>query len=142
MPSNTQLDTRVLDDIIRNLPGNRREAIRKVAFSLEARTKINIRDMEAVDTGALLNSVGVSMQGGGDVDTAMAEAKARNPDAELTPLPVPSDDHTAYVGPTVGYAAEVHFGTGTMPGRPYLLQAVQEVADEFRQAIGDAMVNR
>lgn len=138
----TSLDTRVLDDIIRNLPGNRRDAIAKVAFSLEARTKINIRDMGAVDTGALLNSVAVSMQGNSDVDAAMAEARARNPDAEVSPLPVPGDDHTAYVGPTVGYATEVHFGTGTMPGRPYLLQAVQDVADEFKQAIGDAAVNR
>lgn len=142
MATSIQLDTSKLDAIIRNLGGNVHETIKKVAFTIEGRAKINVRDMDAVDTGALMNGIGVSMKSGGDSGQASAEARRLNPDAEIVPLPVPTDEHTAYVGPTVGYAAEVHFGNSTMPARPYLQQAVTDVERQFAKMLGDAVVNK
>lgn len=139
--SSTSLDTTKLDAIIKHLDPNVADAIAKVAFTVEGRTKVNIQQMEAVDTGALLNSVATSLKDGGNVDAAAADARSRNPDAGITELPVPRDNHTAFVGPSVEYANEVHFGSGAMPGRPFLLNAVRDTEKEFYAMIGKVVVD-
>lgn len=136
------IDTKVLDAIIKNLNGNTEAAVETVAFAIEGDAKVNVQQMEAIDTGALLNSIGVSMKGGGDAEKAAAEARARRPEAIITPLPKPSGKHTAHVGPQVEYAAEIHFGNGHMPGRPYLLKAVRDNEKKFRDALGKAVRNK
>lgn len=144
MPKRTssQLDTKKLDSILARVDGNTADKVAKTAFMIEARAKVNIVEMGAVDTGALLNSVGVSLNAGGDVRAAMSAARALNPDANPEALPVPRDNHTAHVGPTVEYAADVHFGSGTMPGRPFLLEAVRATEKEFYAMFGDVVTDK
>lgn len=135
------LDTSVLDSILRNLDGNVADAIAKAGFAVEGRTKVNIQQMDAIDTGALLNSVYTSLANGSESNGAIAEARSRRSGVEISELPVPRDNHTAYVGPSVEYAAEVHFGSGTMAGRPFLLNAVRDTEKEFQKMIGEAVTN-
>lgn len=132
-------DSKVLDALIRNSGGNVAEAVAKTAFSVEARAKVQIQRMEAIDTGAMLNSTATSLKQGGDVRAAITAAQAKRPGVVTTPLPVPTDDHTAYVGPQVEYAIEVHNGSGTMPARPFLLQAVRDTEQEFRDHLAKAV---
>jgi hypothetical protein len=142
MATRTELDTKVLDAIIKNLGGNVANAVAKGAFTVEAKTKINIQQMEAIDTGALLNGTSTSLMRGGTMQDGIAEARTRNPDATIIELPIPRDDHTAYVGPVVEYGPEVHFGNTRMAGRPFLSKAVRETEDEFRKLLADAVVNK
>lgn len=141
MPRSTELDTRVLGNILKNLPGNKKKTVAKAAFVVEERAKINIQQMDAIDTGALLNSTTTSLKDGDRMQGAIADALEANPDVVITPLPVPRDDGTAYTGPTVEYGAEVHFGTGTMAGRPYLINAVRETEAEFRKMWEDVVTD-
>lgn len=137
----TTIDTRVLDGILKHLDPNVENAVAKMAFVVEGHAKVNIQQMDAIDTGALLNSVGTSLKGGGTMQEAMANARARNPDAVVTPLPTPAQKHTAHVGPTVEYAADVHFGTGTMAGRPFLQKAVRDAEAAFKPLLKKAVTN-
>lgn len=141
MPKSTELDTTALDNILKNLDSNVADTIAKAGFMVEGRAKTNIVQMGAVDTGALLNSVATSLQSGERSSDAQADALARNPDVEIAPLPIPRDNHTAFVGPQVEYAEAVHFGTHTMPGRPYLLNAVRETEAEFRAMWKDVVTD-
>jgi hypothetical protein len=127
MPSQTELDTRVLDAIIKNLGGNVANAVAKAA---------------PVDTGALRASIYTSLQNGVRGTDAMGEAHARNPQVETHPLPTPNDNHTAYVGPSVEYGAAIELGSVRRAGTPYLQPAVRETEDEFRKLLGDAVVNK
>ena len=134
-----KLDTSVLDRMIKHTGGNVAEAVAKTAFAVEARGKIQIQQMDAIDTGALLNGMSTSLKSGGDMTQNVAKARALNPDAKITPLPIPKDDHTAYVGPTVEYAADVHFGNTRMAGRPFMLQAVRDTERDFRENLSKAV---
>lgn len=138
MASRTELDTRVLDGIIKQLGGNTAEAVKKAAFAIESRAKVKA----PVDTGALRASIYTSLQNGSRSSDAMADARGRNPDVETHPLPVPGDGHTAYVGPSVEYGAAIELGTVRRAGTPYLQPAVRETEDEFRKLLGDAVVNK
>lgn len=139
--TNVTLDTTKLDSILKRLDTNVANAIAKAGFAVEGRTKVNIQQMDAIDTGALLNSVYTSLVNGSEGNAAIAEARSRRPGAEISELPVPRDNHTAYVGPSVSYAAEVHFGSGTRAGRPFLLQAVRDTEKEFHKMVGEAAVD-
>lgn len=126
MAKSVELDTRVLDAIIKNLGGNVADAVAKAALSIEGRAKVKA----PVDTGALRASIYTSTQNG---DTSSAGTN---------PLPVPTDDHTAYVGPSVEYGLFVEIGTVRRAGTPYLQPAVRETEDEFRKLLADAVVNK
>lgn len=139
--TNVTLDTTKLDSILRKLDTNVADAIAKAGFAVEGRTKVNIQQMDAIDTGALLNSVYTSLVNGSEGNAAIAEARSRRPGVEISELPVPRDSHTAYVGPSVEYAQEVHFGSGTRAGRPFLLQAVRDTEKEFHKMVGEAAVD-
>src|SRR5690242_13841131 len=101
MPTSSKvtLDTKVLDSIIKALDGNITNAVAKAAFAVEGRAKAKA----PVDTGALRASIYVSMKRGSKGNEAMSAARARRPEAGIEALPVPRDDHTAYVGPSVEY---------------------------------------
>lgn len=124
------VDTRRLNHILRGLGGNTRKAVRKIAFRVEAEAKKNIRAHGLIDTGAMVNSVYVTMQG--DANTPPAGA-ADNPNGIVVPLPTPSEGAVAHVGPSVHYAIYHEFGTTRIPARPYLGPAVNTVADEVEQ---------
>lgn len=146
--SRVELDTRVMDRIMRNLDGNAADAIRAIAFSLEAKTKQQIRALQAIDTGAMVNSVYTRTykgagQDGSNTSEGQVHSKVRglNPDAEVEQLPVPRGPHEAFVGPSVKYAIAVHYGTGRMSGRPFLQNAVNDITRElengFRNVVTD-----
>lgn len=132
------LDTKVLDGIIKHLGGNVAEAVAKVGFAIEARAKIKA----PVDTGALRASIYTSLHEGGRASEAMGEARARRPEVVTDALPVPRDSHTAYVGPSVEYGIAIELGSTRRPGTPYLQPAVRETEDEFRKLLGIAVVNK
>lgn len=132
------LNTNVLDAIRKHLNANVADAIAKTAFSIEARAKIKA----PVDTGALRASIYTSLKDGGMGNKAMGAARALRPDALTQALPVPRDNHTAYVGPSVEYGPSVELGSVRRAGTPYLQPAVRETEQEFRKMIADAVVNK
>ncbi len=149
MPYSTTLDTSVLDAIIRNLDGNVENAVAKAAFAIEGKAKLKA----PVDTGALRASIHVSMKRSSGFDDAKASATQRSQrkngaglfkplkDENFVQLPMPRDDATAYVGPSVEYGASVELGSATRAGTPYLQPAVREVEDDFRKLLASAVKN-
>lgn len=136
MPRNrsiVEIDTARLNRIIRNIPGNTHDAIRGVAFSIERKAKIKA----PVDTGALRASIYTRVGRTGDNFSEMAsEVRSRRPEAEIAPLPEPENNTTAYIGPSVEYAAAVEYGTHNRSGRPYLTPAVREVEADLVREFG------
>ena len=126
-----ELDTSRLNEILRNLPGNRRNAVRATAFTIEGKAKVRA----PVDTGALRNSIYVRM----------GRRPAPLPEVEGNPvrveLPAPADDQTAHVGPSVDYGIYQELGTERMRAQAYLGPAVSEAASElgrnFRNVVTD-----
>lgn len=125
------IDTSRLNEILRNLPGNRRNAVRATAFSIEGKAKVRA----PVDTGALRNSIYVRM---GRTPSEMPVVAGDAPRAEL---PEPGDDDTAHVGPSVGYAIYQELGTHNMAANPFLGPAVAEAVDELAQNMGAAVTD-
>ena len=123
-------DTRVLNNIVRNHKGNVAGEVRRAAFAIEGRAKINA----PVDTGALRASIHVSLQ-------EESPPVQQRPDVQYVELPRPRDNHTAHVGPSVEYGAAVELGTHNRSGRPYLLPALRAVEDEYRRGLGKAVSN-
>lgn len=116
-----EVDTDRLSRILRNLPGNRRLAVKKTALRVETYAKLKA----PVDTGALSSSIYMWM---GD---EAAQLPAVEGDAERVALPKPVDADTAHVGPSVEYGLYVELGTERMGAQPYLLPAVNQAADEL-----------
>lgn len=135
--TNVTLDTTKLDSILRKLDGNVADAIAKAGFAVEGRAKTKA----PVDTGALRASIYTSLASGDRSNDAMADAQARNPDAETNPLPTPRDNHTAYVGPSVEYAMAIELGSAARAAQPYLLPAVRETEKEFLALVGKAVTD-
>ena len=79
-------------------------AIRKTALDIQADAQV----LAPVDTGALRNSIGVTMSG---------------------PL-------AAEIGPTVHYAIYNEFGTHKMPARPFMGPAFDRRSPGLEQALG------
>lgn len=129
------IDTKVLDRLIKHLDGNVEEAIASAAFAVEGRAKIKA----PVDTGALRASIYVAMKKGGKASEALAAAKAKRPEAVVEALPVPRDNHTAHVGPSVEYGLEVEMGSSTRAGRPYLQPALRETEKDLRDLLSEAI---
>jgi hypothetical protein len=128
------VDTGRLTRILRNLGGNTRDAVRKLAFRVEAEAKVNAaRNFHGTDdkpnTGALMNSIYVHMSGG----DSPPDVSNLNPDAISVPLPTPGNTTTAHVGPSVHYAIYQELGTHKMVARPYLAPAVETVASELER---------
>jgi hypothetical protein len=135
---NGTLDTRVLDNLSKHLDGNVSEAVASAAFMVQGRAKVKA----PVDTGALEGSIGVSMKRGGNANAAAAVARARRPDAVISALPVPKDDHTAFVGPSVEYGMEVELGSSKRAGRPYLGPALRETEADLKKFLSKAVQDK
>lgn len=125
-------DTKVLDNLIKHLDGNVEEAVNKAGFVVEGKAKLRA----PVDTGALRASIYTSIKG--RTTAAMNKARSLNPDAGIVPLPVPDNNHTVYVGPSVEYGAEVELG-GQHAAQPYLLPAMREAERELRDLLKKAV---
>lgn len=113
--SKVSLDNRRLRQIIRDQPNNTETFLKSVAFSIEREAKI----LAPVDTGALKNSIIVS-----DRNTQPTPAEK---DYEL-----PRGNRTkVFVGPTMEYAIFQEFGTSRSSAQPYLIPALERVANQL-----------
>ncbi len=122
-----QIDTSGINRILRNLPGNRDQVVRRIAFEVEARAK----QKAPVDTGALRASIYTR--------TSNEQVPGVPGDPERLDLPAP-EEGVAHVGPSVDYGAPVELGMEGRTPRPYLGPAVAEVRtnlerfrDDFRR---------
>ena len=132
-----KLDTRGLDNMIKNTSPLAEQVINKTAFDVEGSAKRWVASFPAVKTGALLNSIYTKTTRGefrnnkpDDESNIGRDVLRRNPEASIDVLPRPPK-LTAYVGPSVHYALYVHWGTVKMGARPFLLNAVEQVRPSF-----------
>lgn len=136
--ANFILDIIKLELLIKALDGNVRDAVAKAAFMVEGRAKTKA----PVDTGALRASIYVSMKRGSKGDEAMSAARARRPEAIITPLPTPKDDLTAHVGPSVEYGEAVELGSARRAGTPYLQPALRETESDIKKLLSKAVQDK
>lgn len=133
-----ELDTRRLNRILKNLPGNTSNAVGRVAFSVERKAKMKA----PVDTGALRASiytrVGTRRDG---FPQATAGVSSRDRDEQLVELPEPENNHTAHVGPAVTYGVDVELGTHRQAAQPYLTPAVRETEQELARMFQDVVTD-
>ena len=80
-------------------------ALEAVGLQAEGNVKREIRRLNAIDTGRLLNSITHG---------------------------VDASDNTAYVGTNVDYAPYVEYGTSKMEARPYLKNGVQKNTKQYK----------
>lgn len=126
----TTIDRRVLDGILKNLDGNIEKAVAVLAFGVEGRAKINA----PVDTGALRASIYTSVRRGGSHPRSFSGVTYEQ-------LPMPANNTTAYVGPSVEYGAAVELGTTRRAATPYLIPAVRQTEREAAAVYGKAVNN-
>lgn len=112
------VETTRLNQLIASIDPDTEKVVKSVAFQIEALAKIKA----PVDTGALRNSIYVSL-------------KTHNvPPTEATEvLPTPTDNVSAYVGPSVEYAIYQELGTGEMEAQPFLIPALREIERQLEE---------
>lgn len=119
----SRLDTRRLNSIIGSADGDMYDVVKKIGFAIEALAKVKA----PVDTGALMNSIYTRTK---DADPLPSVGKI------TVPLPPPRPGEVN-VGPSVHYGIWQELGTGRMAAQPYLLPAVEEVANGLQRFYGD-----
>lgn len=120
----SQVDTRRLNRIIKNLPGATEATNRKIAFEIEARAKV----YSPIDTGANRSSIHTITSKSSNFARAAADAHGKRPEVSVQPAPTPRGTD-AHVGAGMEYSAALEYGSRGRSGRPYLGRAVNEVAD-------------
>lgn len=115
------LDITMLEKLSRELHISVSKVIKAIAFALEAKIKTN---NVPYDTGAMVNSIHVRMQGHDGETKAEAAALQRNWLVEFDPLPWPEMLDGAVVGVSVNYAAYVELGTYKMAAQPFFFPVV------------------
>lgn len=118
-----EVDTTVLNRILANLETNTTDAVRAVAFAVEAKAKPKTR----LDTGALRSSIYTRV---GLARTPLPEVVG---DPVRVELPRPENNATAHVGPSVEYGIYQELGTERMSAQPYLGPAVAECVNELER---------
>jgi hypothetical protein len=127
--------------------GGLSEAIRALAFAVQARAEDGVQEVDAIDTGALRASIFVTADGEDGRAEAVADAiaagktvgkKSKKPHLETViaePGEVVSGALEAKVGVCVNYGIYIEmgvenaFGRGiVLPARPFLLPAAESVA--------------
>lgn len=131
------------------------QAVRKCVLDIEANAKRNVRDMDAIDTGALMNSIYSVIERRSGYDQAGSKAKAeaakgsrklrRKGEAKPKPFEMRPQIHAGTNEGIVAVGAEygeiIHEGTTRMPGRPFLAKAAETVFPVFDQVVRD-MINK
>lgn len=122
------VDTVRLNRIVRNVDGNMGDVIATIAFAIERQAKINATPF--VDTDAHRSSIYAKLKAGG-----------HQPDQRdgvvYVDIPEPESELEAIVGPTVEYGIWLELGTNHMAAQPYLLPAVEQIANDLEQHHGD-----
>lgn len=127
--------THVLNSIRKALPDNTHDLVVGMATGVED----YYRDHAPRDTGSMAESAYVQLKDGAyqhgektSVASVEAQAKALNPDAEIVPLPTPTNDTTAYVAPITGHFPHNEFGTTKRAARPTLHEARKHVQSRMK----------
>jgi len=127
-----EVDTRRLEQIMRNLPGKTEDNNRAIAFRVEAGAK----SKSPVDTGANRASIYTRCGNQDGFNEAAAKVKSSRPDGVMLQLPKP-EGHDAHVGPSMDYSEELEFGAHGRAARPYLVPAVREVENALAAQWGN-----
>ncbi len=119
-----RMDFTELDKLVAECPERADKIVRQVAFRVERGAKQNVTNMNAVDTGALLNSIYTTTSKSDGFAGASAAAETRLPGSVAGPIP---SGHLgqAFVGPCVEHGLYVELGTSRMPARPFLTLSVE-----------------
>ena len=121
-----QKSTATLNAIRKAMPENTQALVLDMATDMGEQFAI----LAPRDTGSMAESTYVQARDGAyqdgkptTVGAIEAMARALNPDVEFTPLPVPTNDTTAYVAPLAKHYEYVEFGTRYMAARPTMATA-------------------
>lgn len=120
------VNTTRLNRIIHNVDGDVADVIATIAFAVERLAKENA----PVDTGALRASIYTKTKAGGRQPT-------QSEGAVYVDIPEPENELEAIVGPTVEYGVFVELGSNRSPAQPYLLPAVEQIANSLDRFNGD-----
>lgn len=107
----------------------------KTAFDIQATSQQNIQTMDAIDTGAMVNSAYTVTSKGSAYSEAVSAALELNPDAGIVSEVSDLKKLQAAVAYAVLYAIYVHWGARGLAGRPFLLQAVEAHRQRFKEAM-------
>lgn len=135
-------DVRVTYDVTGKLKKGFEEAaqvaITKIVFDGEATAKQAVTDYNAIDTGALKNSIYSVVPGASTYSDAQSAAKSANAEAEVLPaVTVPSGGRAiGALAVGVAYAVYVNFGTAFMPARAFWTRAVESIEQQFKLVVG------
>jgi hypothetical protein len=127
--------TTVLNSIRKAMPENTKELVVGMATGVEE----YYRDNAPRDTGSMAESAYVQLKDGAyqrgkrtSVGAIQTLAKALNPKAIMMPLPLPTNDTTAYVAPVVGHWIANEYGENGRAARPTLTQARAHVQGQMK----------
>lgn len=130
-----QKNTATLNAIRKAMPENTRALVVGMATGVEEEYRRNAPR----ETGSMAESAYVQLKDGAyqkgkktSASAVEAQALGLNPDAQIVPLPRPTNDTTAYVAPIVAHWQFNEFGTRYMAARPTLTQARGKVQGELK----------
>lgn len=130
MTISTSLDMRILEKIERELHDKAEAIVNKTAFEAQGRAQNNA----PVDTGALRNSIYTVTKDSSGFKAAVIAVESMNQNVRTAEIPVPDEDLTAHVGPSVEYAIYQELGTVKMPAQPFLIPAVESLRGAWEAA--------
>lgn len=123
-------------ELIRKSPEKAKELVKKAAFELEARAKLEAK----VDTGFMRNSIYTVTFAGSGYAAAKQAAEAANPDARMIGEVGTPGEYQAFVAVGAEYAIYVEYGTRFMAAQPFMTPAVEQVRKSFERAVKDELV--
>mgnify|MGYP001603707216 CR=1 FL=1 len=124
-----------LDRLSEELNGLLQDVVMVAAFNIERRAKAV---PPPIDTGATMNSIHVTVAGGGgDYGSTRSAALRLRPGAAILPERRPGGPPglAARIGPSTAYAPPLEFGTHNMPARPFMTPSFEAERQPFIDAI-------
>ena len=118
------------------------KTLTEIGMQAERHAKQNCRDMDAVDTGLLRNSITFALDGReANIGQYKADKGSGSGSYSGTAPKEHGDNAAVYIGSNVEYAPYVELGTSRMSPRPYLKNAVENYKDEYKAIIEKNMKN-
>lgn len=130
MTISTKLDISGLERIERELLPKAEALVVNTAFKIQEHAQHNA----PFDTSALRNSIYVVTRKSDGFQAAASAAQDKNQNATLTPIPSPTEDLAAHVGPSVEYGLYQELGTVRMGAHPFLVPAVESLRSTWKAA--------
>lgn len=110
--------------------------VRTLAFAIQEETQNQISEMDAIDTGAMRNSVYVETDDKSGKSQALSSARAARPDAQGVSSSTTVGKHQARTAVGVNYARFVHDGANGTAPRPFLHNASEMIQGEADDMAG------